>query len=135
MIRLDEILPGAVAYFDPALLNPDGNRFRPGANTPMNKPYVCIDVDGDGGSVWLSISSSPGIGGRIELLREWRTGGSPRWRKGDCYITNVTSTIWRPNPTFIAASQNEHDLAKCGRPHVTPVGIAVIRNAIEQRRA
>ncbi|AVO24213.1 hypothetical protein [Xanthomonas phage XPV1] len=133
MIRLDEIVPGAVAYLEPALLHPDSKRFRPASDQPFIKPHVCIEVDaetdGKGGSVWLSISSSPGIGGRIEILREWRLAGSPRWRKGDCYITHVGKGIWAPNERIIEASRSETDLTKCGRPHITYAATKIIHNA------
>jgi len=130
MLTIDQIHPGAVAYFDTQILLADTRLQRLEDRTFRSGPFVCIEI-GAGYTTWLSITSQPGrYNQRLELRPEWRIAGSQVWRHGACYINNVCNPVRGRDVVFCDASRGEIDFTTIGRPQVTAAGLDAIFNEI-----
>ncbi len=119
-LQADEIVPGAVAYFDAAGLNADEDVSRPAFPTTRNGPFVCYQQIGDR-SAWK----------RLAIMAEWRSGGSPAWREGDQFVNDGATTYAGPAEAFVRAATDEAPFRV--RPAVSEPGVAAIVAEVRHR--
>ncbi|HEX8988151.1 MAG TPA: hypothetical protein VF816_09320 [Rhodocyclaceae bacterium] len=130
MLRDNEIAVGIVAYFDPNILTNPGMGITP-SNSQLNRagPFVCVQIEGTQ-SAWCEITSAYRPE-RVEILPEWRRGGSWNWNNNAQYINDCRTPYLGPTASFIQAAAAEIDFTTCARPSVTQEGIQVILTQIQ----
>ncbi len=136
MLKFSDVRPGAVAYFDVSILNNDPYVRKPYSPATRNGPFLCY-ANSNGHCCWVEITTQPG-NERLEILKEWRTGGSATWQVTPQYVNDGRTTYCGSTQCFLnAANDTEVDRfnPKPGnrRPQVCPKGVEIIAELVKER--
>lgn len=126
-----EIRPGLVVHFDGDELHAHEAVTCEGGWAPKLRPYVCLK--GGIRPVWTPLTGS-GRDERLEVVREWRTGGLWPWRERDNYLQDGARVVTGPPSAFVALSCHE-ETEYVNRARVTAAGLAAILREREERLA
>jgi hypothetical protein len=127
-----EIVPGAVAILDGAVLQADANVTSPDHQGQIRSgPFLCIQVK-DGKSVWLHITRQPKGNLRLPLDPAWRVDGSPIWKTDPQYINDARKPFTGPNQSFVKAAARELPHQPHSRPKISAVGVAASVAEVEK---
>lgn len=124
-ITADEIAAGVIAYLDVATLVKDPRiRYVEHGAPFRNGPFLCVQCKGED-SLWLQVTGTRDDRGlRLELLREWRTGGGAgRWLRDSQFIHDARKPIYGPPVAFANASNNVDHYQMQDRPRVLQEGL------------
>ena len=133
MLRLDEIEPGVVAYFDTSILLSDPRVRHSAARVFRNGPFVCIEV-GPGSTSWLEITSKPGrFNQRMPSLSHWKLHGSDTWRAIPAFLNYVREPFAGRDVAFCDATRFEHTFTQFLRPRISDEGVAAIVCEMQRR--
>lgn len=128
-----EIAAGAIAFFDAATLNADGNvsiSGDPVTRLGDGNQFVCYKA-ASGGSWWAPLTATE----RPERLRVkagWVANGYGPLATGGVFLQDGKNTYAGPNTSFIAAAAGEKPF-NGGRPTVSAAGVVEIVRVVEGR--
>ena len=128
-----EIQPGAVAYFDVAVLHTDpavkvtGD---PVQRFVTGNQFVCYKID-DKTSSWSPLTATYKFR-RTLIDAAWVTNGYGPLGAGKVWLQDGKNTYTGPNASFAAATATEHAFA-VARPSLSAAAITAIHAAIKAR--
>lgn len=131
-IKMNEIVPGAVAILDGAVLCNDPNINTTESLLAGMRPFVCAKVEGNN-SIWLEITtrwSKPRL-----CLNDWKVPGSDKWMHTDQYLQDARKYFKGPNSSFVAASNKEIAHYPHKRPSINNDGVQAIASEIRKYKA
>ncbi|APQ41912.1 MAG: hypothetical protein G3W63_19290 [Xanthomonas euvesicatoria] len=129
-LALDEIRPGIVVHLDTAILLNDPRCVYTPTGFFRSGYFICIAI-GPGSTSWLHVTSKPGqTGSRLAIPPRWRGGGSLRWRKGPCFVSDVRAPHVGRDVVFCDAARDELPILPTGRPYVTADALDAIEREI-----
>jgi hypothetical protein len=131
-LKLNEIVPGIVAYFDVSLLNRHSDLKQPASPTPRDGPFVCFAAV-DGASAWAPISQQYRPE-RLLIKRAWRLGGNGAWISEEQYLNDGRTTYVGASQVFVEAAMRIDKCSAPNRPQVAPEGVAAIIAEVHKRR-
>lgn len=129
----EEVVPGAIAYFNADALNTDtavqttGN---PVDRRGNGNQFVCYKIDGSI-SYWSPLTATYRLE-RLRIRREWIEGGYGPLAVGDVYLQDGRGTYKGPTTSFVAAATAEKSFAG-GRPHLLASGLQEVLRVVADR--
>ena len=133
-LKLEEINPGAIAYFDASVLNADPlvtNTGSPVNRVGIGNQFVCYKVDGPN-SLWAPLTATFRRE-RLPIDPTWVSNGYGPLAEGGVYLQDGACTYVGPNPSFVLAAANENPFENA-RPAISADGLAEVLRVVAQRR-
>ncbi|HEX9641191.1 MAG TPA: hypothetical protein VGB13_07745 [Candidatus Krumholzibacteria bacterium] len=96
---------------------------------PRPGPFVCTEVDGDS-SCWSPLTRIPRVE-RLEIPREWKTGGTPQWLNDPTYLNDGANLYFCTATSVLAACVEQS--AQGERRGVTTAGVDAIRAEVAKQ--
>lgn len=133
-LTLEEITPGAIAYFDASILNADPavtNTGSPVNRIGIGNQFVCYKVDG-ARSFWAPLTATFRRE-RLPIDPAWVSNGYGPLAAGGVYLQDGACTYVGPSSSFVLAAANENPF-EGSRPSISAVGLSQVLRVVAQRR-
>ena len=133
-LAIEEIAPGAIAYFDASLLNADPLVKNTGSavnRAGIGNQFVCYKVNG-ASSFWAPFTATFRRE-RLPINPAWVSNGYGPLAAGGVYLQDGACTYVGPNESFVAAAANENPFPG-GRPVLSPEGLVEVLRVVAQRK-
>ncbi|WP_449422697.1 hypothetical protein [Rhodanobacter lindaniclasticus] len=133
-LALEEIAPGAIAYFDASVLNADPlvtNTGSPVNRVGIGNQFVCYKMEGQR-SFWAPLTATFRRE-RLPIDPTWVSNGYGPLAGGGVYLQDGACTYVGPNDSFVVAAVNENPFEN-GRPIISADGLAEVLRVVAQRR-
>ncbi len=137
-LTLEQIKPGAVAYFDADALNSSENVSITGSpvkrigTTGARNQFVCYKVV-DGRSHWAPLTGTFRKE-RLPIDPAWVSFGYGALKAGGVYLQDGGCTYVNSNEAFITAAAEEDEFKQGSRPFISEVGIQQVIKTVEERK-
>ena len=137
-----EIYPGAVAYFEPTVLNRDKDIEVTGDPVTRDGPFVCYAVS-EGRSRWTPLTSEDKLitnrktgktfSVRVRIEPEWVARAYGLFAAGESFFQDGKNTYSGANATFIAAGAKIDIQTPDTRPALNEDGLKAAHEYIARR--
>jgi len=119
-----EVRAGVIAYLDYLILREHPEVDHGDSNINRDGPFLCVQVYQER-SCWIPITTQFREE-RLLIKREWRSGGSPKFRSAELYVNDGLNTFVGPTSAFVEAGQAEIRFTTHQRPSVSAAGLAAV---------
>jgi len=133
-LKENEIVEGAIAYFDVDVLHQDKDVVITGdkiiRDSKNGNQFVCHKIDGDI-CYWSPLTASYKFP-RLAISAGWVTNGYGPLGVGKVWLQDGKNTYRGPKPSFVAAAIGEHAFDN-GRPSLSHEALEKIYEQIDKR--
>lgn len=136
-----EIVPGAVAYFDPQVLNGWQDMKITGDPVTRNGPFLCYAQEGNV-SRWTPLTSEDKLitdktgktfSVRVRIKIDWVARAYGLFEAGESFMQDGKNTYSGANASFILAASNIDMQTPATRPALNQQGLEAARDYVARR--